>query len=97
MYIAFSSTTSGERGIATFLVMFFVGLHLLSTSSGLRLNFEPILDLPFNLYIKDVVVPAITILLAIMFGSEGLWAGTIYSTIVNAIALAMIIPGFLRF
>lgn len=97
MYMAFTSCTSSERATATVLVLVYVGLHLLSVNSGIRFSFDPMFDLPFRLYLKDVVIPITSLGLAILLGGEGMWWGTIYSLIVNAIALAMIIPGFLHF
>lgn len=97
IYIALTGGTGGEGVMAIVWIIIFVPLHLLSVYSGLYFSFEPILDLPFNIYIKDITVPVLSLIMAFVLGTEAFWLGTLLSLIPEVIGLVMIIAGFLRF
>lgn len=97
MFLAFNAATSTQKGMAVFMVVLWVGLHLLAVNSGFSFFFEPILNLPINIYIKDVIVIIASLVIAITVGTEGVWTGTLIALPVEVIGYGLIVGNLLRF
>jgi len=96
MWAAFSGSTITQKGTATFMVALWVGLNLLSINSGIAFSFEPILNLPINIYLKDVFVPVLSLIIAVMLGTEGVLTGTLIAFGFEVVGYGLFAVGFLR-
>ena len=97
MFLAFNAGTNTQKGMAVFMVVLWVGLQLLAVNSGFSFFFEPILSLPINIYVKDVIVIIVSLIIALMVGTEGVWTGTLIALPVEIIGYVLIAGNLLRF